>query len=275
MKKVILAFDGGHFSEGAFEFARQMNMAQPILLTGIFLPQIDYANLWSYANGSSGTLFIPMVEDQEVDIIEQNMIRFQKLCAANNIDNRLHKDFYDFTLPALKKECRFADLVILGSESFYKNFGQEEPNDYLKDALHAAECPVIVVPEKTSYPETNILAFDGSASSVFAIKQFAYLFPDLCQNKTLLIYAKNREEGIQFPDEEYIEELAARHFSDLSLFKLDFNPRKYLANWLADKENAILVTGAFGRSFFSRLFKPSFVSEIINAHKVPVFIAHR
>ena len=275
MKKIILAFDGGHFSEGAFEFAKQMNSVQPILLTGIFLPQVDYANLWSYANGSAGGLFIPLMEDADTDIIEQNMKRFQKLCAANNIENRLHKDFFDFTLPALKKETRFADLVILGSESFYKNFGSEEPNDYLKDALHTAECAVVVAPEEIHYPETNILAFDGSASSVFAIKQFAYIFPDLCKNKTLLIYAKNREDGIHFPDEAYIEELAARHFPDLSLFKLNFNPRKYLATWLADKKDAILVTGAFGRSFFSRLLKPGFVSQVINAHKIPVFITHR
>jgi hypothetical protein len=275
MKKVILAFDGSQFSEGAFAFANRMNKEQPILLIGIFLPQIDYANLWSFANGSAGGLFVPLVEDEEAEVTEKNMQRFQKLCAVNNIDNRVHKDFFNFTLPELKKETRFADLVILGSESFYRNFTNEEPNQYLRDALHTAECPVVIVPEQFNYPETNILAFDGSASSVYAIKQFAYLFPDLCKNKTLLIYAGNKEEGVQFPEESYIEELTARHFSDLTLFKLDFNPRKYFSTWIGDKKNAILVTGAFGRSFFSQLFRPSFVSDVINAHKIPVFITHR
>jgi hypothetical protein len=36
MKKVILACDGSHFSEGAFEFARRLNELRPILLTGVF-----------------------------------------------------------------------------------------------------------------------------------------------------------------------------------------------------------------------------------------------
>jgi hypothetical protein len=275
MKKVILAFDGSDFSEGAFAFAKHMNLEQPILLVGVFLPQIDYSNLWSYANGTAGTFFIPLVEDEEAETIEKNIRRFQKLCASNNIDNRIHKDFYDFTLPELKKETRFADLVILGSESFYKNFGQQELNQYLKDAVHSAECPVIVVPEKCNYPEFNILAFDGSESSVHAIKQYAYLFPDLCSNKTMLIYATNKEREIAFPDESYIVELAARHFKDLTLFKLDFDSKKHFATWINDKDNAILVSGAFGRSFFSQLFKPSFVSEVIKSHKLPVFITHR
>ena len=41
MKKIILAFEGTHFSEGAFEFARKLNELRPILLTGVFLPQTE------------------------------------------------------------------------------------------------------------------------------------------------------------------------------------------------------------------------------------------
>ena len=48
MKTIILAFDGVHFSEGAFEFARRLNESQPVLLTGVFLPQAELSNLWSY-----------------------------------------------------------------------------------------------------------------------------------------------------------------------------------------------------------------------------------
>ena len=62
MKKVLHAFVGSNFSEGAFEFALQMNKTQRILLTGVFLPQIDYANLWSYANATA-PVFVPLVED--------------------------------------------------------------------------------------------------------------------------------------------------------------------------------------------------------------------
>jgi hypothetical protein len=45
MKKVIIAFDGKHFSEGAFEFVRRLNDKQALLVTGVFLPGIDYSEL--------------------------------------------------------------------------------------------------------------------------------------------------------------------------------------------------------------------------------------
>lgn len=274
MKKILLAFDGAHFSEGAFEFARKLNELSPILLTGIFLPLFDYSSLWSYSAAAGGGMVIPLLEEEDVATIEKNIDRFKVLCQRNNIEFRVHKDFTDFALPALKKETRFADLLILGSESFYVNIGINEPNSYLKDAIHNAECPVVVVPEQFDFPEKNILTYDGSESAVYAIKQFAYLFPDLTDNKTVLLYAKSDDE-IAFPDEQNIEELCARHFADLTLFKLGVDPKKYFGMWSSEKKGAILVSGAFGRSSFSMMFKKSFISDVIRDHKLPVFIANR
>ncbi|OQP63870.1 hypothetical protein A3860_23330 [Niastella vici] len=274
MKKIILAFDGAHFSEGAFEFARKMNELSPILLTGVFLPQIDYSGLWGSSAGVHGGILMPLVEDDDVETVERSIGRFISLCQANGIDYRLHKDFSDFALPGLKKETRFADLLILGSESFYMNIGINEPNSYLTEAIHDAECPVMVVPEQFEFPEKNILTYDGSESAVYAIKQFAYLFPELANNKTVLVYAKNNDE-IAFPDEQYIEELCARHFPELTLFKLGLDPDKYFGLWSGEKQGAMIVSGAYGRSSFSMVFKKSFISDVIRDHKLPVFIANR
>lgn len=272
MKKILLAFDGAHFSEGAFEFARRMNEFQRVLVTGIFIPQVDYANLWSYANGAAGALFIPLVEDEEAEKVKENIERFEELCRKNNMEYRVHKDFYDFAIPELKRESRFADILVLGSESFFSNVGTTEPNEYFKDALEIAECPVLIVPEKYDFPQNTILAYDGSASSVFAIKQFSYLFPEFGKKPALLVAALDEEDNL--PDERNIEELATRHFSNLSIQKLDIDPRKYFATWLSDRKASILVSGSFGRSFFSQLFKKSFVSDVIKDHKLPVFLAH-
>ena len=94
--------------------------------------------------------------------------------------------------------------------------------------------PLLLVPEKFDFPESIILAYDGSENSVFAIKQFAYLFPELSNRQTLLVYANDDAEE-DFPDKIQIEELAARHFSNLTLFKLDVNPKKYFSTWIFEK----------------------------------------
>jgi len=275
MRKILLAFDGTNFSRGAFDFARRMNLHSPILLTGVFLPQVNYANLWSYAGTAAvAPMFIPMVEDEDAAAIEKNIARFEALCDRNMIEYRVHKDFTDFALPALIKETRFADLLIVGSESFYENLGLNELNESVKDALHGSECPVLVVPEKFEFPQSNILAYDGSDDAVFAIKQFAYLCPELCSNNTLLIYARE-DANKEIPDKRYIEELSVRHFSKLSLLKLEINPREFFTKWMAKQKGAILISGAFNRSIFSVMFKKSFVTDVIKDHKLPVFVAHR
>jgi nucleotide-binding universal stress UspA family protein len=272
MKKILLAFDGSHFSEGAFEFASRINEQQNILLTGVFLPLVDASSLWSYAGGT-GRPFIPLLEDEQSAEVMKNIERFKTLCQKNNIEYRVHKDFLGFALPELKRESRFADLVILGSESFYQSFNNGEPNDYLKDALHDAECPVLVIPEKFDFPDYNILTYDGSDSSVYAIKQFAYLFPEFVNNNTMLIHLNDGDKPI--PDESNVEELVSRHFPNLTIFKLELPSAKYFSTWASEKKNAILVSGAFGRSFMSQMLKKSFISGVIREHKLPIFIAHR
>jgi hypothetical protein len=273
MKKIILAFDGIHFSEGAFAFARRLNEMSPVLLTGIFLPQAELANLWSYADGVPG-VSIPLLEPAESVLIDQNITRFEKLCKDNMIDYRVHKNYYDFVLPELRKESVYADLLILGSEAFYENMGTGFPNDYLRDALHDVSCPVLLVPEKFDFPESIILAYDGTENAVYAIKQFAYLFPELANKETLLVYASDKSRS-GLPEKTEIEELAARHFNNLTFYKLDVNPKKHFGTWLSERKSAMLVSGSYGRSGISQLFKKSFVKDVIADHRLPVFIAHK
>lgn len=274
MKKILLAFDGNHFSEAALEFARQLNDRNPILLTAAFLPQVDYANLWSYSGGgNASSLFIPLVEDEDAKAVQQNIERLESFCIKHHIEYRIHKDFLDLAIPALKKESRYADLLIFSSNTFFEQTGSEAPNEFLNETLHEAECPVIVIPEKFNFPTRNILSYDGSKSSVYAIKQFACLFPELSGNETVLVYAKENSDE-KLPEERNIEELSARHFSKLTLFKMDADPEKYFRTWLLNKKGAIIITGSYGRSGFSRLLKKSFAASIIHDHQLPVFIAH-
>ncbi len=273
MKKIIVAFDGNHFSEGAFEFVRHLNDMQPVLATGIFLPGIDYAELLYSIGGLSGPVYYKEIELNDTGILKENMTRFALLCEKNGIEYRIHPDDEKHVIDEVKLESRFADMLVLSSELFYENLGTAEQDDYIQTVLHKAECPVIVVPEHYKAPENVILCYDGSESSVYAIKQFAYLFPELTGMKTLLLFAGDENEAI--PDLDYIEELAPRHFKDLRIFKLETDPGKYFNTWLEDYGSSLLVTGSYGRSSLSSLLRKSFITATIHEHKLPVFIAHR
>jgi hypothetical protein len=274
MKKIILAFDSVHFAQSAFDFAEKLNEKQPILLVGLFLPQISYANVWSYGDGIGGPLFIPSLEESESEYAEKNIEKFERLCQLNQIDYTVRKDFNGLALHEIKKESRFADLMLVGSQTFYENIGIGETSSYLKETLHDVECSTIVLPDEYVYPTKNILAYDGSPSSVYAIKQFIYLMPELADNQTVLLHI-NSDDKDEMLDESYIEELAGRHFKNLTVTKLDIDPKKYFATWVSDKKDSILVSGSFSRSAISTLFKKSFISDVLKEHKIPLFISHK
>lgn len=275
MKKVLLAFDGSNYSEGAFEFARILNERSKILITGIFVPKTDYASLWSYAGqGASNTVFVPYIEDVDSEEVKKTISKFEKACQQNDIQYKIHKDYDSSALSALMKESRFADLMILGSETFYSDYSGKDVSEYLKETLHEVECPTIVVPENFIFPKTNIIAYDGSKSSVFAIKQFIYLFPELLNNKSLLVYNKDNDDK-DVPDQILIEELAVKHFPNLTIQKNNTEPDSYFNTFLLGRKGALLISGSFGRGGVGSLFHKSFVSDIIKEHGIPVFITHR
>jgi hypothetical protein len=117
------------------------------------------------------------------------------------------------------------------------------------------------------------LAYDGKPDSVFAIKQFTYLFPQLHNWDTKLITLEDEDETL--PHQELIEELASKHFSNLTLEVVSTETAASFANWMAEQDDYLLVAGAYGRSELSNLFKKSFLVEVIEQHKTPIFIAHK
>jgi hypothetical protein len=165
------------FLKQLLNLQKKVNEKNPILLTGAFLPNVDYANLLSYwGGGSAGPLFIPVVEGEDSEPVQENIKRFESYCQKNGIEYRVHKDFEDFALPELKKETRFADVLIISGNTFYKNPNSDEPSEYLKEALHGVECSVVVVPEESTFPESNILAYDGNRSICICHKTICLYF---------------------------------------------------------------------------------------------------
>lgn len=270
MLKIIVAFDGLHFSEGAMRMATWLKDKVPLVITGVFISPVDYRELLGYSGMGMGAPVFTMPVSDDEHMVEQTIGKFKAYCDQCGLEYNTHKDTNLFALAELIKETRFADCLIISSELFYENIDKEQPNEYLKRTLHESECPVLLVPEHFSEPKSVILSYDGKASSVFAIKQFAYLFGD-CQLAAMLFHAS----GEELPEKQRIHELAARHYDPLTIEQLTNEDARELKQWLQQNHHSILVSGAFGRSDVSSLFRKSYITDIIRAHKVPVFVAHK
>ncbi|MBK8788253.1 MAG: hypothetical protein IPN43_17610 [Chitinophagaceae bacterium] len=274
MKKLIIALDGQHFPKGAFEFAKSMNAKTKVLLAGVFLSPVDYSKLLAYT-GMQGMTLMPewLTRNNDDVLVSKNISLFTEACSTAGIEFRIHKDTDLMALSSLIDETRFADALLISSELFYANVSVNQPNFYLEEVLKKAECPVMLVPENYTEPDHVVLAYDGNESSVYALKQFAYVFAELTQKETILLALINHEDDL--PEYSLITELVSRHYPDLKIQTLHLKNKKDFAEWMTDKPNSFIVMGAFSRSLFSQLFRKSFASDIIHDIKMPLFISHK
>lgn len=264
MKKVLIVQSGDEFSNGVFEFAKRLNEREPILLTCFLLPE--------FAESRTSGVYAMMGGEHDKKVMSGYSRRFKELCKENNIACTIHTGVYGSYVPQIVKETIYADLLIVGSEIFFNDF-LDVSETYLGETLHKAECPVLVVPEHYNFPANIILSYNENPSAAYAIRQFSYLFPFFAGMPAQLVYASSKERDI--PHQEKIEELARAHFSNLQISELGIVPERYFTTWLTDIPNPILVAGAYDRAMVFELFKKSFAKNIIDEHRVPVFIAHK
>lgn len=265
MKKILIIQNDIELSNGVFDFVNRLNKLSSIFLTSLFLPQpidLNIESMYSIldTNVSSEITFSKTIN------------QFKEKCAANSIKYKIHIGNYRAQLSQIIRETQYSDLMVLSNELFFNHFANIN-SDIEENILHHVLCPVVLVPEKYEFPQSITIAFDRGDSSIFAAKQFAYLFPELCQLPTEIVYAGIKEDT--FPNKSLAEELLGRRFPNFTLTKLEIIPNKYFITWLEDKHSTILVTGSYDRSRFSRFFKKSFVKDIVKEYSLPVFIAHK
>jgi hypothetical protein len=272
MKKIILACDGKNFPRGAFEFVKELQQTEPVLLTGAFLHAMNFEEFLPGVFAIYAGPAAKLLEDEKAEH-EKNIKLFGELCQRNGIEYRVHEESINWNINDLVKETRFADLMVMSEELFCTDINISEPNGFMQQAIHKSECPVILFPENFLPFRKVVIAYDGKKESMFALKQFCNLFPQFTNLESRVIYSKEDEDD-QLPDMIYIEEYAGRHFSNLNFEKIHVKGKEYFDSWTKENNDTLVVSGSFGRSGLSTSINKSFVQDIIHKHQVPLFIAH-
>jgi len=211
--------------------------------------------------------------DTDIDAVNSSIKKFEQKCRESGIEYRVHEESDVFKMDDFVKETRFADAVVISEQLFFRHIDADQPNSFMKDILHCSECPLLVIPEDYA-PVTHVtIGYDGKKESMHAIKQFCYLFPQYTQLPTDIAYWVEQTDD-EIPDLDYLEEFAARHFTNLNFKEVFFDPRKYIADWSRKNRNSIFVSGSYKRSGLSTLLRKNFVDELIKHPSAIIFIAH-
>lgn len=276
-KKILAAFDGTKYSEGASRYALEIAKATKSLLAGVFIQDMRYINYtyaytWDQPFVDYGSIDESQKEEREK--INLNIQLFNRACQEKGINHKVHLD-KGVPLQELLNESAYADLIIIDSHTSFFTLGDKTPSPFLKDFLADSHCPVLIVPHNYSFFDKAVLCYDGTPSSLHAIKTFSYLFPELDDLKTIVVSVNAKssnhlKEGYNFKD------LVHSHFTNVEYEVLHGNAEEELVKYLKlNAENAVVVMGAYGRNSLSRFFHQSLSNKIIQEVNVPVFITHQ
>lgn len=270
MKKIIVVFSQAGISHHLLHFCIGLLQQQRCRITGLFL--------WTAKNkGADGYLFPNDLNATDVDyttattaneavrLLQANVSLFKNEGRDAGLDFAV-RTIGENHFETLLDETAFADLVLCDDEL-------ETPFFPVHNLIAAAHCPVMLVPEEASLPDSIIFAYDGTSSSIHAIKQFTYLFPFLTGNKAFLVsvVAPNiREMEYQQLAGEWME----LHFPLAEAVLLKGEVKAQLVTFIRQHSKSLVVMGAFGRNALSRLLKESMALTVLRQTDAALFVTH-
>ncbi|MDR3680019.1 MAG: universal stress protein [Flavipsychrobacter sp.] len=169
---------------------------------------------------------------------------------------------------------RYADIIIVDANlSLNIDSTEGSPTHYVKKLLHEAECPIIIAPSVFEEIDEIVLTYDNSKTSVYAIKQFAYLFPEF-KNKKVIALQVNEHSGQDIEVSNQFKNWLDNHFTDIEFVMLEGDSENRLMEYLLSRHNAFIVMGGYSRNRWSRILQPSSSAAIVKLLPAPIFVAH-
>lgn len=278
MEKILFVTDAINMNLKSLDFAAFLCELSHSKLTGVFLENrenerrsIEEIKQAAAMSGTSTTA--EGITDIKETCCEDNIRQFIDACERRGINCTTHRD-YGIPHDEIITESRYADLLLIDVATTFSDKWEAIPTDFVKNILADAECPVIVMPVAFDGIEQLVFTFDGQPSSVYAIKQFTYLFPEL-KDQQVVVISINEEEVTPDPEERYkLKEWLHMHYKNIDFLATSGNVKAGLLELLLSRSRAFIVMGAYGRSAFSNLFNPSHANSILKMVSQPVFIAH-
>ena len=177
------------------------------------------------------------------------------------------------TSQELSQEATFADLLVLDHAIPFDPYSANGYTLGMQELLQTAPCPVLILRDGAIDIEELIFTYNGTASSIYAIKQFTQLFPGLSDRPVSLLYVGDGD-STSVPHHENIMSYLQYHYSKIGVRVLKGRPSAEIMAFLRNRKTALVTFGAYGRSNLSRFFHPSDADNTLRILKLPVFITH-
>jgi nucleotide-binding universal stress UspA family protein len=277
MKKIIAAFDSLRFSDSTLEYAIYLAKQYDAHIVGVFLRESTRIGYAVYATmvkeSASGKTIFDEIEIADQVATEKAITEFETACREAKINFTVHKDKKN-ALDDLRHESIFADLLVIDAWETFSYIETGLPGWFIKNILHDVHCPVLVVPKNFNPVKKIVLLYDGTPSSVHAIKMFNYILPEMGKLEAELLSAKQDASSMHLPDNKLIKEWMKRHYPKVTYEVMKGDSKEITAVLKAEDPGVLVIAGSYHRSNISMWFHKSLADLLIKEVKAPLFIAH-
>ena len=278
MENILLAIDATNIAMPALNFACYLGRLTQSKVTGIFLERGDTDERVVSKEMQGRRYFNRQVAEdatqvaEKINSIEANIAIFRETCERKGVQYTIHRDR---GVPAVEMiaESRYADIIVTDAATSFRKVFEGPPTNFIRDILTDAECPVIIAPESFEGVDRIIFAYDGSASSVFAMKQFTYLFPRF-EDRNVTVFHVNENRELVEDEKRKLAEWLQNHYAAICFETVAGSACNELFSYLLLKKNVFIVMGAYGRNSFSQFCKNSHANILMKTITQPIFIAH-
>ncbi|SKA30592.1 hypothetical protein SAMN04488128_103317 [Chitinophaga eiseniae] len=277
MKKIVAILDGLSYSSSTVEYAVFIAKQEKAHLVGVFPKDINYRS-YAYYDLVDET-GIPDQEmksfaEKDTHTMGKSIQQFELACQQSGLNYSLHKD-NDIAIEAVLHESIYADLMIIESKEAFTRVKEEKPSHFLSQLFAEAVCPILVVPSEFTGISKSVLLYDGSPSSVHAIRMFDYTLSGLKHIPTEVVSVKSPKSSLHLPDGKLMKEFMKRHYPQATFQVLKGIPWEVIPAYLQEESSdTVIVLGAYRRSRLSRWFYPSMADILLQELRSPLFIAH-
>lgn len=276
MEKILAAMNPLDPNKKIMDFALYLARLTKSRITGIFLEKTLAGKLvqrdlhgFPIAFADSEAARNKMADSARV---EEAISNFKKVCSDSGVLFEIHRD-HGMPIEDVIAESRFSDMLIVDAAMTFNQNSEETPIRFVEDIIKESQCPVIVAPEEFDKLDEIVFCYNGAFDSIFAIKQFTHLFPQL-ENKRLIILEVIENKKSRNQEDTLFTDWLRNHYSNFKYEIINGQVNLMLFDFLFKRKNIIIVMGAYGRDALSTFFKKSTAEPLIKIITQPIFISH-
>lgn len=269
MKKIIAAVDAFNFTEQELKSYKYLADKARGELTILFLENIAGESILLSAEYEG--LYVESIKARE-EKAAVNKKRLLNYCQDSGMNVTVR------SLPGVPEievleESRYADLLLIRNTTSFNVLPDTNPPRFIRELLAEAQCPVMIIPDTLHYIQEIIFTYNGTFSSMFAIRQFTQIFDALSEIPVKVVYVvENGDKKI--PKGKLLKEYLTHHYEEITFESLEGTPAGELMALTLDKANSVITFGAYGRSKTSRFFHRSDADSLLRTANIPIFITH-